>query len=330
MLRVNEMPAQPLRVGVISCANIALRSMIPALVASPAAELAGIASRSLEKAERAVATFGGRAFDGYAALLDDPAIDAVYIPLPTGLHEEWVTAALAAGKHAFVEKSFAMDADSAERMVADATERGLLLLENILFQFHRQTAWIDAAIARGEIGRLQQLRTSFCFPHRAPDDIRYVRELGGGALFDVGTYGVCAARHFLGEDVRVVGATLLMDDERGVDVQGTATVESSDGRVAQLSWGFGYQYTCSWELIGSEGRIAADRAFTSPPGAERSVRLERGRDAHVETIPPDDYYANIWRAFAAAVGDPSAHAAHHDAIVRQARLLDAVRRGATS
>lgn len=303
--------------------------MLPALRDCPAIELAAVASRSTEKAERVAAEFGCTAHHGYEALLADAAIDAVYVPLPTGLHEKWVTAALGAGKHALVEKSSAMDAASARRMAGLAGDRGLLLVENFLFPHHSQTAWVQAALKGGMLGRLVELRATFSFPHRADDDIRYVRELGGGALYDVGTYALRAARLLLGDDLRVAGATLTDDAARGVDVHGTALLDHTGGQVAQLSWGIGLQYECRWDLLGTGGRMVLERAFTPPPGLQPTVRIECGRELRTETLPADDYYGNMLRHFAAAVRDPAAHATERESLVRQALLLDAVRRSAT-
>jgi predicted dehydrogenase len=317
----------PLRVGVVGCSRFAVRSMIPAIAACDRMRLAAVASRSAEKAAAVAERFDCAARHGYGTLLEDDAIDAVYVPLPTGLHEEWVTRALAAGKHALVEKSFALDAASAERMVAVARERDLLVAENFLFPNHSQTAWVLRTLTEGGIGDPLSFRLTFCFPHLAPEDIRYRRELGGGALYDAGCYTVRAARTLLGDDVAVVGSRIRHDSERGVDVRGAALLADSRGRTAHLAWGFGMQYVCAWDVLGSDGRLTVERAFTPPPGHAPTVHVRRGAESSTERLPADDHFANMCARFAAETSSAEARSLRREEILGQARLMDAVRRG---
>ncbi len=315
-----------LRVGILGCSAFALRAMVPALVAAPSTSLAACASRDLEKARDAAGRFGGRAHGSYEALLADPEVDAVYIPLPNALHTRWACLALDAGKHVLVEKPLACSLADARQMIERARGSGLVLLENFLFPRHSQFAWVKEQLASGAIGQLRFLRAAFSIPALPAGDIRYAPELGGGARLDVGTYMVKSARSFLGAGVGVTCATRELDPERGVDLRGSATFVDEAGVVAQTLWGFDTPYQCSWELIGSDGRIVCPRALTPPAGFRPSVVVERGRGREELELPADDHCHNQWEHFAKMVRDGDPLEPCLDEALAQATLLDAVDR----
>ena len=129
---------QKIKIGVLGCASIAERSVIPAILSIPVFELIAVSSRSAEKANKFAQQFNCEAVVGYQNLLNRKDIDVIYIPLPTGLHEEWVLKTLAAGKHILIEKSVASNYFSAKKMVEMARKKGLLLMENFMFLHHQQ------------------------------------------------------------------------------------------------------------------------------------------------------------------------------------------------
>ena len=148
----------------MGCANIALRSVIPAILSCGFTRLVAVASRSSQKAQQFAAQFECEAVQGYENLLSRDDIDAIYMPLPTGLHEEWVTRSLEAGKHVLVEKSFASDYASARLMLDLARSSNLLVMENFMFLYHSQYDFIKDQIDKGAIGELRGFRSSFGFP----------------------------------------------------------------------------------------------------------------------------------------------------------------------
>ncbi|MDB4534348.1 Gfo/Idh/MocA family oxidoreductase, partial [Vicingaceae bacterium] len=266
-----------LRIGVLGCANIARRSVIPAIKSIADFELVAIASRTKAKAQELANNFNCEAIEGYQNLIDRKDIDVIYMPLPTGLHEEWAIKALEAGKHIHIEKSLAMNYDSAIRMVDLAREKGLLIMENFMFLYHHQHDFVKGLIAQGEIGGIRCFRSSFGFPPLDGDNFRYNKELGGGALLDAAAYTVRAAQLFLGNDIRVEAATLnTMNTE--VDLFGGAYLKSPNGMFAEVAFGFDNFYQCNYEIWGSKGKIIAQRAFT--PGVEfkPTITLEQQGD----------------------------------------------------
>ena len=325
---MNAASDQRLRVGVIGCANIAWRSMLPAMLACDQIQLVAVASRTVEKALKFGDRFGCDPIAGYEQLLTRDDIDAVYIPLPTGLHELWVMNALMTGKHVLVEKSFAPTYEAAQRMVALAQAQNLLILENFLFPHHSQHSWVMARLTQGELGPVHLLRSTFGFPPLSPENIRYQPELGGGALLDVGTYGVKLATLLLGDDLTLLGATLEFDPQQRVDIYGDVMLRNPQGQVAQISFGFNYYYQCHYELLGTQGKLIVERAFTPPPGVKPIVRIEQQGYTQVFTLAADNYYVNMLQFWATEIASGTDFSDHWATLLHQARLLDMIRQAA--
>ncbi|OKI61978.1 Gfo/Idh/MocA family protein [Streptomyces sp. MJM1172] len=310
------------RVAVIGCADIAVRRMLPAFAASPDTEIVAVASRSAPKAERVAARFGGRAVRGYAGLLELEEVDAVYVPLPAALHERWVRAALDAGKHVLAEKPLTTNATRTGRLLDLARDRGLALMENVMFVHHPRHAAVRRLVAEGAIGELRSLSAAFTVPALPDTDIRHRPELGGGALGDVGLYPLRAALHFLGPGLEVVGAELTRGSGREVETSGAVLLRTREGRTAQVTFGIEHAYLSRYELWGSEGRITVDRAFTPPADHVPVIELHRAGGHEQIRLAPHDQVAATIAAFVASV---RAGAAPAGETLRQARLLDDVR-----
>lgn len=312
------------RVGVIGCADIARRRMLPAMLARPEIELAALASRDEAKAKEFAARFGGVAVHGYAALLERDDLDAVYIPLPAGMHAEWILRSLDAGLHVLCEKPLVTRHEDAVEAVERARERGLLLLESFMFTRHSQHEAVARLVADGAIGSLRTFVSDFGIPPLPSGDIRNDPALGGSALRDVGVYPIRAAQLYLGDGIEVAGACLRADPALGIDVAGSALLHDADGVMAQLGFGFAHAYRSRYELWGSEGRITLDRAFTPPPGHRPVVRIERQDHLEERVLPADDQFANIAGEFARAILDGADFRSYGETSLRQSALTDEV------
>ncbi|MFJ2773223.1 Gfo/Idh/MocA family protein [Streptomyces sp. NPDC087300] len=311
-----------IRIGVLGCADIARRRMLPAMAARDGVRVAAVASRDAARARQLAAPYDARPVTGYAELVERDDIDAVYVPLPAALHERWTEAALRAGKHVLAEKPLTTASAATGRLVELAAASGLALMENVMFVHHSQHAAVAKLVAEGAIGELRAFRAEFAIPRLPDDDIRHRPELGGGALWDVGVYPVRAALHFLGDGLDVLGATLTEGPGRAVDTAGAALLSTPDGVSAQLTFGLDHAYRSAYEIGGSLGRLTVERAFTPPAGHRPCVRIERRTGTEEIVLPPDDQVAATVGAFAAAV---RSGAAPDPVLVEQARLLDEVR-----
>ncbi|WP_018215373.1 Gfo/Idh/MocA family protein [Salinispora vitiensis] len=318
------MPAL-IRLGVLGCASIALRRFLPALTEVTGIELRAVASRDPARARTVAEQFGCRATDGYDDLLDRADIDAVYIPLPTGLHAYWVSRALAAGKHVLSEKPLTSDHVTARRLVNQAEQAGLWLLENYMFLHHRQHEVVRDLVAAGRIGATRLLTARFGIPPLASTNWRYRGELGGGALLDVGVYPLRAATYFLGPELDVVGSVLRTSPVRGVDLAGHVLLATPSGVTAELSFGFEHAYRSCYSFWGERARLTLDRAFTPPATRQPVIRIEA--DGHVEEVrlAADHQFRNIAEFFARSVLDGADYRPQAKAINLQAELIDKVR-----
>ncbi|WP_282695385.1 Gfo/Idh/MocA family oxidoreductase [Streptomyces sp. CC208A] len=311
-------------IGIIGCADIAVRRAIPAIRRSPF-DLVAVASRSLAKAESVAADTGCAAVEGYEALLEAPGVDAVYVPLPNSEHAEWARRALEAGKHVLIEKPAVPSAGTARSLTGLAEERGLLIMENFAFLRHPQHDLAQDLIAEGAIGELRSFNGVFGIPPTDPNGIKYQAELGGGALWEVGCYPVRAAQEYLGEEIEVLGAALESDAKLGVDVSGAALLRDGSGVTANCSFGLSHGYRSTYDLWGSEGRLTLEWAFTPSRDARPVLRLEQ-RDRETRIVAPaSDQFLGVFSAFHAAVQDASARPAHHRELVRQADLMARIR-----
>ncbi|WP_328345861.1 Gfo/Idh/MocA family protein [Micromonospora sp. NBC_00421] len=314
----------PVRIGIMGCASIARRRVLPAMAASPGIEIAAIASRDLDTAAETARPYGCRAVRGYQALLDLDEVEAVYIPLPNALHAPWIENALHAGRHVLAEKPMTTTAARTGELLATARSRGLVLVENMMFLHHSQHAAVRRQVADGAIGSLRSFHASFGVPRRPADDVRHRVELGGGALLDTAVYPVRAAMSFLGGDkLDVLSAVLTSRHGAHVDSCGQALLCTDDGVGAQLTFGLDHSYRSEYQLWGSEGRIVVEHAYSPPADHVPVVRLERHAGVQELRLTPDDQVANAVNAFATAVR--SGHLRDDDNALRQAVLVDDIR-----
>lgn len=228
----------PLRIGMLSTANIG-RHFAAGCRGSAKVEVVAVAGRDPAR----TAGFAGRngiprALDGYAALLADPEVEAVYNPLPNTMHAEWSIRALEAGKHVLCEKPVAVTADEARAMFVAAERAGLLLFEAFPYRAQPQTLALAKLVAGGEIGRPLIVQAAFGFPVANPANIRLDPDLGGGSLLDAGSYPVSLIRMLAGEQPSRVSAAATWG-ATGVDMTLAATFEFPSGLLAQAASSFG-------------------------------------------------------------------------------------------
>ena len=288
--------------GVLAATSqVAQKAVLPAIVASPGARLVAVAS---ERASAGGARFGAtRAYRAYAALLDDPEVDAVYVPLPNSLHREWTERAAAAGKHVLCEKPLAPTAADAEAMTMACAVAGVTLLEAYMTPFHPRAEAVEALVASGRLGALRFARAAFTGVLDRPDDHRWRPEMGGGSLLDLGIYCVAPLLAAAGRPpARIEGAAALA--KSGVDASFSGWLDFGDGFTAAIECSFDAPERQSLEIVGTEAALLVDRAYT-PGFADVAITL-RHRDGRVEelvTAGADPYQTMIEHFQAVVRGD---------------------------
>src|SRR5579884_1045354 len=230
----------PVRWGILSSANIGVKAVAPAIIASSNGQLVAVASRD-EKRAAALYSFAPqvRIYSNYEQIIQDPAIDAIYNPLPNSLHAEWTIKALQAGKHVLCEKPLAVTAEEATSMVEAAHTHNVLLMEAFMYRFHPQIVWALEQAHSGVVGPVRLVRASFSFDLRAhPENIRMNAELAGGSLMDVGCYGVNFCRAVYGHPPRAVAARVYTPRAGSVDMATNAVLDFGDGHFGLVDSSF--------------------------------------------------------------------------------------------
>ncbi len=318
----------PLRWGVLSTANIAVRVVIPALQRSGNGRVVAIASRIAERARDAAQRLDiPRAHASYEALLADSEVDALYIPLPNSMHREWTTRAADAGKHVLCEKPLALTAADCMAMIAACRGRGVVLMEAFMYRFHPRTLRVAQLARDGALGDVRLVRASFSFRVLAPENIRLQPALGGGALYDVGCYGVNVSRLILGEPRRVVAMASAAPS--GVENVLAATLCFGGDRFAVIDCSLALSRREEYEVVGTEGRLTVPVAFL-PGIADAEIHRIHGTERSVETIPGVNQYQLMVEHFADVVTGRAPLALPPEDAVANLRVIEAALRSAKS
>lgn len=287
-----------LRFGVLSTANIGRNQVNPAIQQSSNAELLAVASRDALKA-RAFAEAGGfpRSYGSYEALLDDKEVDAVYIPLPNSMHREWTIKAAEKGKHILCEKPLATTAGDARDMQAAADANGVVLMEAFMYRFHPRTRAL-LQLAQGEtVGRLRVVRSAFTFKLLRADNIRFFSELGGGCLYDLGSYCVDATRRLMRSEPIEVQA-IAQWNEQGVDTELAGLLRFPDGGTAHFDCSFTMERREFVEAACTDATFISGDTFVNSLG-EVDLIERRGRAPQINhQVVGDNHYRLMIEHFA--------------------------------
>jgi len=319
-----------LRWGILSTANIGTEKVIPGIQGAARCEVVAIGSRDGQLARTVADRLGiERAHGSYEALLADPDVDAVYIPVPNQLHAEWTIAAARAGKHVLCEKPLAMTAADAERMAEACAAEGVQLMEAFMYRQHPSWVAVRELVASGRIGRLIAVQSWFSYYNDDPANIRNIQAVGGGALYDVGCYNVNLSRMLFGAEPTRVSATITRDPVLGVDTTTSAILEFESG-VATFTCSTRAETDQRVHVYGTEGRISIGIPFNIPPDRPTQVYVTAGGDPPVapatETLTFDtaDPYTVQAERFAAAILDGTPVPVDPSDAVANLRVIEAI------
>jgi D-xylose 1-dehydrogenase (NADP+, D-xylono-1,5-lactone-forming) len=311
--------------GILSTADIA-RKVIPGAHASDKVDLVAVASRDPDRADAYARDWEiPRAYGSYEALLADPEIEAVYIPLPNTLHCEWSIRALEAGKHVLCEKPLSRHPDEVAAAFDAAERAGLLLSEAFMYRHNPQTARLVELVSEGAIGELRLVRSCFSYGLYDEENIRLRTDVEGGALMDVGCYDVSGSRLLAGEPERVFAEAWF--GPTGTDWVLTATMRFPNDVIATFDCGTALVERDELEAIGSEGSLFVDDPWhCDVPGIE----LRRGGEVErIELEWQDSYRLELENLSDAIRGEAELLLGRDDALA-QARVLEALHASATS
>ncbi|NQV32900.1 MAG: Gfo/Idh/MocA family oxidoreductase [Phycisphaeraceae bacterium] len=288
--------------GILSTAKIGLGKVIPAMLQSEHCEVVAIASRHKDQASKAADALGlAKAYGSYASLLGDPAVQAVYNPLPNHLHVPWTLKALAAGKHVLCEKPIAVTAMEAQSLLEAAQKYPKLkVMEAFMYRLHPQ--WIHAkqCVDQGAIGGLRTIQSFFSYHNRDAANIRNIADYGGGGLMDIGCYCISLSRFLFGSEPTRVTGCVENDPDFKTDRMASGILEFERGTAT---------FTCSTQLapyqrvhiFGTTGRIEIEIPFNAPPDAPCRLWLQQGTEIQEITFDVADQYTLQCDAFSRSI-----------------------------
>jgi len=317
--------------GILGTATIARKCVIPAIQAAPGCRVQVLGSRRPEAARDVARQHHiDRLVDGYEAVISDPEVTAVYIPLPNHLHHEWTLKALSSGKHVLCEKPIACNAREADEMAAAARQADKLLMEGFMYRFHPRSRLLKQMVAEGRLGTLKLIRAAFCYRMEPPvlaaaTNFRLQPEKGGGALMDVGCYGVSAARWFFGQEPIAVQA-LATHHTSGVDLQLVGSLKFAGGQLAVVEAGFVSALQQTYTLVGDRAAIELPHNAYIPWEKEAFFTLREFDQENGRTMstPGADEYRHMVTHFADAIRGRTPLDFTPDESVRNMRVLDAL------
>jgi predicted dehydrogenase len=313
--------------GILGVAGINNR-VLPSFSRARNAELRAIASRSLDRAKAAAHAVGIPVAHGsYEALLDDPTIDAVYIPLPNTLHDEWTRKAAERGKHVLGEKPLCPTAAEAQALVDFCRSKGVRLMDGFMWPHHPRTQQLRRLLDSGSIGEVRRVSGAFTFPMRPLDlnNIRLKPDLGGGSLLDVGCYPVYGIRWAFGAEPVQAYATATYHN--GVDVEMNGILWLADGRMATFDCGFTLPYRRWLEIVGTEAVVWIPEMWIPQPPATYYVRRE-GKPVEEVAIEDEDQIQHMIENFSRAVLEHQPVTPSPEEAVKTLRVLDGLGRSA--
>ena len=288
--------------GILGCANIARKAVIPGILGAENSDLYAVASRSEDKSKEFAEEFGAQKYyDNYEQLLADENVEAVYIPLPNGLHKEWTIKAAEAGKHILCEKPLSgKNKKEAEEMFAAAKKNNVKLMEAFMYRFQPFVIKLKEMIDQGLIGKIKEINSNFAFDiSDRTGDIRLSSDLDGGALNDIGCYTVNISRYLMDGMPTKVANFFQKENEKGVDLSGSGTLYFEDGSFASLYYSLNSYNEQDLEVFGTKGIIRIPGFFS---WLEDNYFLVE-KDGEVEKLPVEtgpQYQLEV-EAFAEAV-----------------------------
>ena len=294
-------------------------------------QVVAVAGRDASKAHKFAAEMGiPRAHGSYEALLTDSDVNAIYIAIPNHLHAEWSIRAARAGKHVLCEKPGTMDEADCEAVIQSADRAGVFYMEGFMYRLHPVWGFVKALIAEGRIGAVRTMHSSFCFDMGyQPENIRQMRETGGGALLDIGCYCLSFSRMIAGEEPVTAKASSRMGAENGIDEVTTANLEFPDGVLATFQCGIRLAQPHAAIIYGEYGHIEIPTPWVPAKEGSEVRLMMKGEEPEVYRIGDGlPLYAREALEVAEHLGKRQSPTLTWEDSLGQARALETLRKSA--
>jgi predicted dehydrogenase len=321
--------------GVLGVAEIGIKKVIPAMQRGEWCDVAAIASRDLKKAQRAATQLGIRkVYGSYEELLADSEVEAIYNPLPNHLHVPWSIKAAEAGKHVLCEKPISLTVEEAISLLKVRDRTGVKIEEAFMVRTHPQWRAAVELIQTGKIGKVRSVAGCFSYDNQDPQNIRNIREYGGGGMMDIGCYLIFTSRFIFGEEPTKVFGVIEEDPKMRTDVLSSGVLHFPSGHSV---------FTCSTQLVpyqkvqifGTKGRIEIEIPFNAPPDRPCRIYVDdgadpSGRSAEVIEFETADQYTIQGDLFSKSIREGTELPVPLEGSIRNMAVIEAVFRSAKS
>jgi len=286
-----------LNIAVWTVGEHARRNMLPAISMCESVNLVGMFTRNIDVLTSQSKQYDCHGYNNSDELLADSNVEVVYISSPNAMHYEQVKQCLLNNKHVIVEKSALSSLEETQEIIDLAKSKDLVIMEAFMFLYHRQFSDLKKLVKSGKYGKMLFVEASFGFPHLGKDDIRYSKELAGGALDDAGAYTICAIIDLLGSDSKLIFSDLSTEDGYDVDTSGIAILKK-DHVKAVCKWAMGGSYKNEIIIWCERGHIVVDRAFSKPEYHNSCVKIfDNGRLIEIVNSGRDNHFINMLNDF---------------------------------
>jgi len=313
-----------MKIAVWGLGSHAQRNTLPALAKTPSINVVGIYSRNTEVVQEHAIKYRCKLYESSELLLADAEIEGVYLATPVALHYAEGKQILEAGKHLFVEKSSVTSLTDANDLAGIAEEKDLVIAECFMYKYHNQCGKLLKIIEDGELGTIRQIHASFGFPHLRANNIRYRKDLGGGALLDAGAYTLSLITLFAKNNFNLRTSTIISQASYEVDTDGIAIFLIDEEISFVASWGIGRSYKNEVEVWGEEGTACAYRFFSKPETLEADINIIKKDGESILKCPPENHFISMFRRFTKAAYDVDLRAVLRNDLIEQARILENV------
>ena len=312
--------SKTLQWGILGCARIARLQVVPAILRCSSASLRAVASRDPAKLAEFRSLFGDfTAYESYEALIRDPDVDAIYIPLPNSMHCEWAIKAMRCGKHVLCEKPLALNVREAEEMVRTSRECGVVLMEAFMYRYTDRVKKVRQVLDSGMLGEIRSINSTFRFLLDRENTIKENPELGGGAMYDVGCYPLNLISFVTG--CEPISIAVECDKPHGVDINLSAILRYNNGLIASLHCGFNAFGQVHSTITGTKGLLVIPDTFLNEPG---QISLHTSKGPELIDVAESDRYAEEILDFSTAILSKRAPILGLDESLMNMRILERI------
>ena len=314
-----------INIAILGASEIAFRRFLPALMKDNRFKYVGVGYYRIEDSEKVKQfkeNYGGEIFNSFEEVLNNPNIDAIYVPQPPALHYKYGKMVLDSNKHLFMEKPFTISYDDTINLIDLANDRNLAVCENYMFRFHKQITAFIKLVNEGKIGKLDRYEVKFCFPLRQANDFRYIKALGGGALLDCGGYTIMLSDILSNYEGKIYPNKPVYEEGYEVDMHGSGRI-ISDNIKCDFFFFFNDEYSCSLKAYGDKGMLYANRILTAPNDFDVNFEYVNINNVkEIINVGTDDSFLKSIDNFYNSIVNNDVRKDNMKKIIRQASLID--------